>query len=420
MGIRDREDITLEVEPRDVGRDAYKETYESTKWWWDKDSSFLAKIAYEDGSQATLASGWHKRQIEFEYPGVKFKDLGLPGELNSVGYIPIGRNEINSDQVFKNIESYEIEISLDGISEHTDTIKDFLNNFVPEQTTENLLESMGEIIRRVSANRANQDIDDGFGGQIPTVDLLCQNLPARSGKNPEPLRTLYRWCRIFDLSKKINEDTPKGTITIYEKIPKEQKTQRRWPHNCIWLNRGKDYYTEYTQVGSPLEAFTVPIEYELYNLENWKVEFERWETMTFKIASNSDPDIAADQLNKCSEEMGKLSEFVGTASLAVRNLHHKAENSSFVTKRKIDDVKEEAEKQCTAMHKVVNDCRECIEKASEFLANTAQSVEALAGRKNAETTVTISRIVSILGLLFTIPTLVISFYSMGVFTTDKK
>ena len=123
---------------------------------------------------------------------MKFKDLGLPGELNSVGYIPIGRNEINSDQVFKNIESYEIEISLDGISEHTDTIKDFLNNFVPEQTTENLLESMGEIIRRVSANRANQDIDDGFGGQIPTVDLLCQNLPARSGKNPEPLRTLYR------------------------------------------------------------------------------------------------------------------------------------------------------------------------------------------------------------------------------------
>ena len=108
-------------------------------------------------------------------------------------------------------------------------------------------------------------------------------------------------------------------------------------------------------MGSPLEAFTVPIEYELYNLENWKVEFERWETMTFKIASNSDPDIAADQLNKCSEEMGKLSEFVGTASLAVRNLHHKAENSSFVTKRKIDDVKEEAEKQCTAMHKVVND-----------------------------------------------------------------
>ncbi|MCP5787138.1 hypothetical protein NL329_29915, partial [Klebsiella pneumoniae] len=91
-------------------------------------------------------------------------------------------------------------------------------------------------------------------------------------------------------------DTPKGTITIYEKIPKEQKTQRRWPHNCIWLNRGKDYYTKYTQVGSPLEAFTVPIEYELYNLENWKVEFERWETMTFKIASNSDPDIAADQL----------------------------------------------------------------------------------------------------------------------------
>lgn len=167
MGIRDREDITLEVEPRDVGRDAYKETYESTKWWWDKDSSFLAKIAYEDGSQATLASGWHKRQIEFEYPGVKFKDLGLPGELNSVGYIPIGRNEINSDQVFKNIESYEIEISLDGISEHTDTIKDFLNNFVPEQTTENLLESMGEIIRRVSANRANQDIDDGFGGTNP-------------------------------------------------------------------------------------------------------------------------------------------------------------------------------------------------------------------------------------------------------------
>ena len=41
MGIRDREDITLEVEPRDVGRDAYKETYESTKWWWDKDLSLI-------------------------------------------------------------------------------------------------------------------------------------------------------------------------------------------------------------------------------------------------------------------------------------------------------------------------------------------------------------------------------------------
>src|SRR5699024_12446426 len=117
------------------------------------------------------------------------------------------------------------------------------------------------------------------------------------------------------------------TITRYDTLDEEQKQNLRWQHYCIWLNRGTEYYLLKSDVGNLLEAVEIPIKYEQYSLENWRIEFELWENQPFQIVTSGDSDVAARRLGIAQKEIGILSQFITTASLASRNLERRTKRN---------------------------------------------------------------------------------------------
>lgn len=203
---------------------------------------------------------------------------------------------------------FEFEGSLD--EKNDEDIVAAMSYLAPRETAERMVSSMSRMNKRVSANRSDNNLRDAFGLTIAYVDLLNQNLPARSGNTKAPLRTLKRWCRVYS--------TTRGTITLYEPLDDESHTNLRWPHNCIWLNRGEQYFNEVAEnVGSLQEAILIPIQYEKYNLKNWRVEFEFWENYPFQILNQTTGDEATSDLAKAQHEIGVLCEIgvVGTGCL---------------------------------------------------------------------------------------------------------
>lgn len=194
-----------------------------------------------------------------------------------------------------------------------------LANLIDQTLAEKLVSSVGNMVQRVSANRNDTTILDEEGNELYCVDLLAQNLPARSGNQNEPLRFLHRWCRIFEL--------PNGTITIYESLKEEQKRNLRWPHYCIWLNRDSDYYLKETEIGEILTAVEIPIKYEQYNLDNWRIEFDFWANQPFQIITNEDSDVASHGLGIAQKELGVLSQFITVAFLSARNLERRVKRN---------------------------------------------------------------------------------------------
>ena len=266
------------------------------------------------------------------------------------------------------------------------------------------MDSMPEMIQRVSANKTNVPLQIDADTRITYVDLLTQNLPARSGDTSEPLRALHRWCRIFDMGN--------NTVTIYQPVADDQRDNLRWPHNGIWLNRGQEYFTELTDVGNIVEAFEIPIKYEQYNLENWRIEFEFWENEPFQIMISDDSEEATQRLGRAQREIGVLSQFVTTAFLVARNLERRSTGNELVTGN--EALRATAAQKAYELRTTIEEYRRLLERASGLLANTAQSVQAVANQENAEAAERTNTFLTFASAVFFVPTLIISFFSMSI------
>lgn len=196
----------------------YLRTFNSNPELWLDGASFMCKVAYKPGGgQGVIASGWHLRQITFENSGVRFEVLD-----NSIGYHFINTATRPTGHFWDDVENFEFEASLDDPN-HLDSIKSALQQLTGGNTAESLVDSMHQMVQRASANRAdNAVISSDETGTVDYVDLLCQNLPSRSGDMSQPIQTLYRWCRVFSL--------PHGTITLYQALDGQQLPNLRWPH----------------------------------------------------------------------------------------------------------------------------------------------------------------------------------------------
>ena len=381
----------------------YSRVYKDKPELWDEGLSFLAKVEYSGGNQRIIASGWHKRQIEFENQLVEFQDTAT-GEST----IDLDEAQEKTVEIWDDVLAYEIEVALNA--HHFEEVVATLSHLVEESLAKQLVESVSTMIQRVSANRSDAQLLDKQGNSIPSVDLLAQNLPARSGNPDEPLRSLHRWCRIFQL--------PNGTITLYEPLDVDQKQNLRWPHYCIWLNRGSEYYLRKSDVGNLLEAVEIPIKYEQYNLENWRIEFELWENQPFQIVTSGDSDVAARRLGIAQKEIGILSQFITTASLASRNLERRTKRNQIFLEN--PELLEMATKRLEELNRMINDGRMMLYRASELLANTAQSVQAVADQKNVEAAQRTNTFLTIASAIFFAPTLIISFYSMSIIGLNEQ
>ena len=381
----------------------YSRVYKDKPELWDEGLSFLAKVEYSGGNQRIIASGWHKRQIEFENQLVEFQDTAT-GEST----IDLDEAQEKTVEIWDDVLAYEIEVALNA--HHFEEAVATLSHLVEESLAKQLVESVSTMIQRVSANRSDAQLLDKQGNSIPSVDLLAQNLPARSGNPDEPLRSLHRWCRIFQL--------PNGTITLYEPLDVDQQQNLRWPHYCIWLNRGSEYYLRKSDVGNLLEAVEIPIKYEQYNLENWRIEFELWENQPFQIVTSGDSDVAARRLGIAQKEIGILSQFITTASLASRNLERRTKRNQIFLEN--PELLEMATKRLEELNRMINDGRMMLYRASELLANTAQSVQAVADQKNVEAAQRTNTFLTIASAIFFAPTLIISFYSMSIIGLNEQ
>lgn len=394
---------------------AYAKTYGSNPELWTEDSSFLIKAEEKNGDQVILASGWHKRSIEFENAdGVTFVELD-----RGIGLIRIAHNEdgisarCKTQQTpydWSQIIRFEMEISLDGDKAHDADVLSVLSRLMRPESAQAIFLSMSTMIQRISANRANTAIECEEFGVLQSVDLLCQNFPARSGNLDEPMRILHRWCRVIE--------TPKGTITLYQPIADHQKTNLRWPHNGIWLNRGSDYYQTPTPIGDIQNAVEIPILYEEYNLENWRVEFEYWENQAFQIMLNEDSNEASDRLRRTQNELGILSDFIMTAFMAARVLKHRSECNPLL--RRTEELHQMVLRHVDLLRGDIEDYRELLMNGSALLANVAQSVQAVASQESAVAAERTNTFITYATAVFFIPSLIISFFSMSIIGSETN
>lgn len=389
---------------------AYAKTYESNPELWTEGSSFLIKAEEKNGDQVILASGWHRRSIAFENANtLTFDELD-----RGIGLIRITKNEDGSSSICKTQQApydwsqiicFEMEISLDGDKAHDAEVLSVLSRLIQPESAQAIFQSMSTMIQRISANRANTSIECEEFGVLQSVDFLCQNFPARSGNLDEPMRILHRWCRVIE--------TPKGTITLYQPIADHQKSNLRWPHNGIWLNRGPDYYQSHTEkIGDIQNAVKIPILYEEYNLENWRVEFEYWENQAFQIMLNEASFEASDRLRRTQNELGILSDFIMTAFMAVRVLKHRSECNPLL--KSTDELHQMVLRHVDLLRGDIEEYRELLMNGSALLANVAQSVQAVASQESAIAAERTNTFITYASAVFFIPSLIISFFSMSI------
>ena len=85
----------------------YSRVYKDKPELWDEGLSFLAKVEYSGGNQRIIASGWHKRQIEFENQLVEFQDTAT-GEST----IDLDEAQEKTVEIWDDVLAYEIEVAL--------------------------------------------------------------------------------------------------------------------------------------------------------------------------------------------------------------------------------------------------------------------------------------------------------------------
>ena len=380
--------------------DSYKRTYATNPELWDDGLSFLLKTSTSNGEQLVKAGGWHLRQIEFEHPNIHLN------HTDGHGLIAIGADCTSEAEM--EIDAFELEISLD--TTHSKAAESLVASCTDAVCAQAIMASLNSMNMRVSANRSDANLRDSEGEPILTVDLLCQNLPARSGDINERLRTLSRWCRVFVLKR--------GTITMYMPLDAEARDDLRWPHNCIWLNRPDDYFTSQTEVGSALEAVRLPIEYENYNLENWKIEYALWENKPLQLMLRNNSEETLPKFVSVQQELGVLSQFVTTASLSNRNLQRRIDNNDLINSD--EQIRDMALTYCESQRKQIEEYRRELRYASSLLANSAQTVQAVADQEHASAAEQTNTVITLASALFLVPTLIISFFSMSIIDSEAS
>ncbi len=380
--------------------DSYKRTYATNPELWDDGLSFLLKTSASNGGQLVKAGGWHLRQIEFEHPNIHLNHTG------EHGVIALGGDDPSEAEI--EIDAFELEISLDAT--HNKAAESLVASCTDAACAQAIMASLSSMNMRVSANRSDANLRDSAGDPILTVDLLCQNLPARSGDINERLRTLSRWCRVFVLKR--------GTITMYMPLDAEARDDLRWPHNCIWLNRPDDYFTSQTEVGSALEAVRLPIEYENYNLENWKIEYALWENKPLQLMLRNNSEETLPKFVSVQQELGVLSQFVTTASLSNRNLQRRIDNNDLINSD--EQIRDMALGYCESQRKQIEEYRRELRYASSLLANSAQTVQAVADQEHASAAEQTNTVITLASALFLVPTLIISFFSMSIIDSEAS
>lgn len=382
--------------------DPYKRTYQSNPELWDEGLSFLIKVEYENGNQVSIAGGWHLRQIVFEHPNISITRVD-----DQFGLIAADEASIDMSSCRASVLRFEAEISL---AHGTDSKAiDLLSSLVGTNAATAMVESMQNMNMRVSANRSDSNVTGDVGHEILTVDFLCQNLPSRSGDMEEPLRILSRWCRVFSCKN--------GTVTIYQPVDETEKANLRWPHNCIWLNRTDDYFLRKTSIGKLEEAVRLPLAYESYNLDNWAVEYALWENKPLQLMLRNGADNISDKFVKIQHELGILSQFIATASLSTRNLKRRIDNNCLINSN--EEVLKLAQQHHREQLKLIQEYRQELRYASGLLANSAQSVQAMADQERAEIAEYTNTLVTFASALFLVPTLIISFFSMSIIETGS-
>lgn len=349
----------------------YTCTYSNHEELW-KGPSWLVKAKLGDGSQHVWACGWYGRQIPFEYPEVQIDEatahIGSTFELSSV---------------VKNIERFEIEISLDDQTDCTH----FLSDFVGWDSASKMIKSMTTPGTRVSANRPNKVFES-----LEQFDLLTVNMPARSGDYKEQLRSISRWCRIFVLDK--------GTITLYEPLREKWLSQLRWPHNAIWLNRGSRWYlenTEENELGSIDSAISKPIKYMEYNLDNWKVEEALWRIGTYTTRTQ-------EELEKDGEGQTTLALFVKDTVMSMRALECKT--IPHLHRLGLTESEETVRESLGNMREAVKEARVSLREDMEIRSEAARYVQ-------SKTSEELNQLIELLSTIFLAPTIIVSFFSMS-------
>ena len=124
----------------------YSRVYKDKPELWDEGLSFLAKVEYSGGNQRIIASGWHKRQIEFENQLVEFQDTAT-GEST----IDLDEAQEKTVEIWDDVLAYEIEVALNA--HHFEEAVATLSHLVEESLAKQLVESVSTMIQRVSANK---------------------------------------------------------------------------------------------------------------------------------------------------------------------------------------------------------------------------------------------------------------------------
>ena len=158
-------------------------------------------------------------------------------------------------------------------------------------------------------------------------------------------------------------------------------------------------------MGDIVEAFSIPIKYEQYNLENWRIEFEFWENEPFQIMISDDSEEAAERLGRAQREIGVLSQFVTTAFLVSRNLERRSKVNELVTGN--EALRSLATRKVAELKATIEEYRRLLERASGLLANTAQSVQAVANQENAEAAERTNTFLTFASAVFFVPTLIL-------------
>lgn len=350
----------------------YSWTYATHPEVWNEGPSWLLKVENPDGSQDTWASGWHRRQIAFEYPRISFDaDTGHVGEAKKLPETAGG------------IRAFELEISLDHVN---DSIKP-LELFVGTDMAKRMISSMEEAGPRVSANRT-VPVDQ----KIPQYDLYAINMPARSGNYKERLRAIPRRCRIFRL--------PCGVVSLYEPLDENRLKDLRWPHNGIWLNRGEKWYShKVDNLGTLDSAMLSVLRYMEYNIGNWKVEEALWRIGVYVVRNDR-------ELESSRKDFATLSLFVKDSVLSLRSLQRR-----ILPRLRKDNTEgaliDSVQKSLDGQEKEIEAFRDFLREDLEMLSEASQLVQARASER-------LNRIIELLSAVFLLPSLIIAFFSMSI------
>lgn len=285
------------------------------------------------------------------------------------------------------ITRFDMEIAMDTENDCT-TI---LSALVGSRMSRDILSSMKHPGTRVSANRPNAMAQD-----IPQFDVLGVNMPARSGNYRERLRSIPRWCRVFVL--------PNGIVSVYEPLDESRLKGLRWPHNGIMLNRSAAWYQGEGDIGSIDEAIRLPVDYLDYNLDNWKVEEALWRIGVYTTASGN-------EMEEYRQDMAVLASFIKEVVLSTRALQRRT--IPCLERLGMHGSAESLRQSIRQRDAHTTHARSALRDDIDILSAVSQLLQSRASDR-------LNSVIETLSALFLVPSVIISFFSMSILSSDTS